>query len=113
MKVCRMIALNIKEFIPEDRVGDKNTLLPAFLKIWNSPENLKYLSFTLKPFEPEIVSFWFDNHKEQGGQYFCALGQNNEILGISVIKVNPIEGFEIYGVGCNYYSHITSSGTAT
>jgi len=90
---------SIKEFIPEDRVGDKNALLPAFLAIWNAPENLKYLSFTLKPFEPEIVSFWLDNHKEQGGRYFCALNNDDEILGISVIKVNPVDGFEIYGIG--------------
>jgi ribosomal protein S18 acetylase RimI-like enzyme len=94
-----MQTFSIKEFIPEDRVDDKKALLPAFLEIWNAPENLKYLSFTLKPFEPEIVGFWLDNHKEQGGRYFCALNNNNEILGISVVKVSPIDGFEIYGIG--------------
>ena len=94
-----MQTFSIKEFIPEDRVDDKKALLPAFLEIWNAPENLKYLSFTLKPFEPETVSFWLDNHKEQGGRYFCALNNSNEILGITVIKVSPIDGFEIYGIG--------------
>lgn len=94
-----MQTLSIKEFIPEDNVREKGMLLPAFMEIWNTPENLKYLSFTLQLFEQETVSFWLDNHKEQGGRYFCALNNNNEILGISVIKVNPVVGFEIYGVG--------------
>ena len=94
-----MQTLRIKEFIPEDIAGDKNALLPAFLGIWNAPENLKFLSFTLKPFEKETVSFWLDNHKEQGGRYFCAIDNNGEILGIMIIKVDPIEGFEIYGIG--------------
>ncbi|MCP3930639.1 MAG: GNAT family N-acetyltransferase [Bacteroidetes bacterium] len=94
-----MQTLNVKEFVPEEIVGDKSVLLPAFLEIWNAPENLKYLSFTLKPFEQEIVSFWLDNHKEQGGRYFCALNNKDEILGILVIKVNPVDGFEIYGLG--------------
>jgi len=94
-----MQTLRIKELIPEERVADKNTLLPAFLEIWNAPENLKCLSFTLKPFEEEIISFWLDNHKEQDGRYFCALNNNDEILGILVIKVNAVGGFEIYGIG--------------
>lgn len=59
--------ISIKEFIPEDRVGDKDALLSAFLEIWNAPDNLKFLSLTLKPFEPEIVNYWLENHKELGG----------------------------------------------
>jgi len=89
----------IKEFIPEDRADDKDALLPAFLEIWNSSENLKFLSLTLKPFEPETVNYWLENHKEQSGRYFCAIDSHEKILGILVIKVNSVTGFEIFGVG--------------
>ena len=94
-----MQSMRIREFFPEDSVEDKNALLPVFLEIWNDPDNLKYLSLTLTPFEPELVQTWFENHKAQGGQYFCALNDREEIVGIMVVKVNPLDGFEIYGVG--------------
>lgn len=91
--------MNIREFIPEDSADDKNAVLPAFLEIWNAPENLKYLSFTQKLFDQETVNIWLDNHKEQGVRYFGAANKDGRILGIAIIKVNPIVGFEIYGVG--------------
>lgn len=91
--------ITIKEFIPEDSANDKENLLPAYLEIWNDGENLRYLSLTLKPFAPEVVSFWFENHKEMGGRYFCALNGKNEILGIAIVKISPIEGFELLGIG--------------
>lgn len=94
-----MNAPNIIELIPEDNVNEKNMLLPAFLEIWNAEENLKYLSFTLKPLETETVSHWLENHKKQGVRHFCALNSGNEMLGISIIKVSPIMGFELYGIG--------------
>lgn len=54
--------VSIREFVPQDRVDDREDLLTAFLDIWNTSENLKFLSYTLKPFEPEMVRFWFENH---------------------------------------------------
>ena len=94
-----MIEISIREFIPEESVDDKDRLLPAFLDIWNASDNLKFLSFTMKPFDVKIVRFWLENHKEQGGRYFCAVNKGGEIIGIAVVKINPIEGFELYGIG--------------
>lgn len=94
-----MQSVKIKEFIPEERAEDIETLLPVFLEIWNTPENLKFLSPTLVRFAPELVQLWFENHKSQGGRYFCALDEQSDIVGIMVIKENPLEGFEIYGLG--------------
>jgi ribosomal protein S18 acetylase RimI-like enzyme len=94
-----MPSVRIKEFVPQDNAEEKEALLPIFLKIWNAPENLKYLSQTMKPFAPELVRIWLENHKDQGGRYFCALNEQNNILGIMVVKENPVEGFEIYGLG--------------
>lgn len=94
-----MEKITIREFVPQDRVDQKNALLPAFLEIWNAEENLKYLSVTMKPLDQEVVCIWLENHKAQGGRYFCALNQDGKILGIAVVRVNPIEGFELYGIG--------------
>lgn len=94
-----MLSMRIRELIPEDRIEDKKMLLPVFLQIWNASENLKFLSPTLIPFAPELVQIWLENHKAQGGRYFGALDEKNNILGVMVVKENPIEGFEIYGLG--------------
>lgn len=89
----------IQEFFPEDRVDDRNRLAPVFSEIWNATENQKYLSFTLKPFDRKTIRNWLENHKEIGGHFFCAVNEKGEIHGIAVVKANPIEGFEIYGIG--------------
>ena len=89
----------VREFVPEDEAEEKLALLPVFLKIWNAPENLKYLSHTLIPFASEQVQAWLENHKQLGGRYFCALDEQDSILGVMVVKEDPLEGFEIYGLG--------------
>ncbi len=95
----KMLKISIREFMPEDSIEDKDRLLPVFLEIWNAADNLKFLSFSMKPFEAEIVNFWLENHKEQGGRYFCAVDEGGDIVGVAVVKINPIEGFELYGLG--------------
>ncbi len=94
-----MQPVKVREFVPEDKSDEKMALLPVFLKIWNAPENLKYLSQTLIPVTPELVQAWLENHKQQGGRYFCALDEHNNILGVMVVKEDSVEGFEIYGLG--------------
>ncbi len=94
-----MQPIKIREFVPEDVAEERTALLPAFLKIWNALENLKYLSHTLMPFAPELVQAWLENHKLKGGRYFCALDEQDNILGVMVVKEDPVEGFEIYGLG--------------
>lgn len=89
----------VREFMPEDQAEDKAALLPIFLKIWNAPDNLKYLSQSLLTFSSETVQAWLEDHKDHGGRYFCALDEQNNILGVMVVKENRIEGFEIYGLG--------------
>lgn len=91
--------ITVRELVPQESSADKAALLPAFLDIWNTAENLKYLSISLKPFDEKLVSAWLAGHKETGGHYFCAVDPDNHILGIAVIKISPVEGFEIYGFG--------------
>ena len=100
--ICRcdfMKEYSIIEIIPQNNKDDFKKLLPAFLSIWNNPENFKYLSLTFQPFQKEIVSSWFSNHLDRDARYFVAVDDHREIFGISAIKANSIEGFEIIGLG--------------
>ncbi len=92
-----MSEFTIREFVPQRCSEDFGKLLPAYLEIWNDRENLKYLSFTLKEFSADIVSFWFSHHQEMGGRYFVTTDVNELITGIAVVKESPVEGFEISG----------------
>lgn len=89
----------IREFFPQDSRDDKDVLLPAFLEIWNADSNLRFLSFTMKPFDMETVRFWLENHKDQGGRYFGAVDGEGGILGIAVVSIRPTEGIELLGLG--------------
>jgi RimJ/RimL family protein N-acetyltransferase len=91
--------ISIREYIPEKSQNDGELLLPAFLTIWNEPENLRFLSFTQKPFDEPTVRAWFSNHLSMGGHYYVAVEGNSTISGITVVKMNPVEGFELIGIG--------------
>ncbi|HAX90655.1 MAG TPA: hypothetical protein DCY07_00400 [Rhodospirillaceae bacterium] len=89
----------VREYVPQDNEADKDAYLPAYLGIWNDPENLKYLSFTIRPFDESLVRGWLENHKERGVRYLCAENEDNKILGIVAIITSPTDGFEITGMG--------------
>lgn len=87
------------EMTPQNNKDDFNRLLPAFLSIWNNPENLNYLSLTFQHIQKETVSDWFSNHIDRNTRYCVAVDEHREILGLSAMKANSIEGFEIIGLG--------------
>jgi len=95
----KMSEIAIREYVPEKSHEDADLLLPEFLAIWNEPENLRFLSFTGKPFDEGVVRAWFLNHLSLGVHYYAAVGRDKGISGIVVVKNNPIEAFEIFGVG--------------
>ena len=88
----------IREFIPQKSEKDLNQLLPAVLSIWNAPRNLKFLSFTLIPFAKEQFRQWMLNHLEQKIRYFTETDPKENIHGISILKVDPAVGFELFGL---------------
>ena len=94
-----MEPMTIREWAPARRVEERVPLTEAFLDIWNTEENLRYLSPTLKPFDRETVAYWLENHQAMGGRYFCASEREGRILGIAVVKVDPVEGIELFGLG--------------
>lgn len=91
--------LIIREYFPETSHKDMDDLLGAYVKIWNHPDNLKYLSYTQKPFDEETIKKYFSNHIEMGVHYYAACNKNRDKCGIAVAGSNSIEGFEIIGLG--------------
>lgn len=89
----------IREFTPQTSSADLERLLPAFLSIWNHPDHLPFLSPSLRPFEEAQVRSWLASHLDQSGRYFVALDPGERILGISLIKTDPVIGFELMALG--------------
>lgn len=89
----------IREYFPETSQEDRDALLGAYMKIWNHPENLKYLSYTQKPFNEDAISKFFSNHIEMGVHYYAACNKDKNKCGVAVVGANPIEGFELIGLG--------------
>ena len=91
----------IREYMPGKSQDDMDHLLDAYLTIWNHPDNLKFLSYTLKPFDEDTLKSIFSNHISMGVHYYVANG-NNDISGIAVVGAHPIEGFELIGLGVHH-----------
>lgn len=91
--------LIIREYFPETNHEDMDNLLGAYMTIWNHPNNLKFLSYTQKPFDEETIKKYFSNHIEKGIHYYAACNKDKSKWGIAVVGASPIEGFEIVGLG--------------
>jgi RimJ/RimL family protein N-acetyltransferase len=100
MKGRSMISeIIIREYFPETSREDMDDLLGAYMSIWNHPDNLKYLSYTQRPYNEETIKKYFSNHIEMGVHYYAACNKNSSKCGIAVVGARPIEGFEIIGMG--------------
>ena len=89
----------VREFTPACDRSDFDQLLSAFLRIWNAPENLRFLSFSQRPFTPELVRTWFEQHPAAGVRYFGALDESGAVVAISVLRADPIGMFELFAMG--------------
>lgn len=92
----------IREYFPETDREDMDDLLGAYMTIWNHPKNLKFLSYTQKPFNEETIKKFFSNHIEKGVHYYAACNRSKSKWGIAVVGASPIEGFEIIGLGVQH-----------
>ncbi len=92
-------AVTIKTFEPAKNEDQFNALKEAYLGLFKDPANLKFLSSTGIPFEEELVSNWLKTATaETGGVYQVALDSNDKIIGITVLKFNPIKKFELWSL---------------
>ncbi len=94
-----MTHLRIEELNPEEKAEDLERLAPAFLRIWNEPQNLRYLSFTGLPFAEKQAREWLGRCRTAGVRYFCAIESDGAITGVLAVRANPVEGFELMGLG--------------
>jgi RimJ/RimL family protein N-acetyltransferase len=101
----------IREYFPETTQKDMDDLLGAYVTIWNHPKNLKFLSYTQKPYEPETIRNFLSNHIAKGVHYYAACNKEKSQWGIAVVGASPIEGFEIIGLGVQHGLRSKGIGT--
>jgi ribosomal protein S18 acetylase RimI-like enzyme len=89
----------IREFIPEQNSEESARLLPAFLRIWNAPENLPFVSRTMCPCTDCQVRDWLERHLERGVRYFAVLDADGEIRAILMTRADHCTGFEFLNLG--------------
>jgi len=70
----------------------------ACLQLFNEPENLKFLSYTNVPFDIDTISSLIKKAPEEKVEYHVAMSGENRIIGISILKSDIIDGFEIEGI---------------
>lgn len=105
-----MGSYEIREYIPSQSGEDFTDLLKAYLTIFNEPENLKFLSFSLQPLERETVRAWFQEHLKQGIHYLAAVEDEGPVIAILVLRVKPATGFELVGLGVHPRAKQTGVG---
>jgi ribosomal protein S18 acetylase RimI-like enzyme len=88
----------VREFTPARERRDFEQLLPAFLRIWNAPQNHRILSFSLRPFDADLVTTWFEQHLSAGVRYFGVLDATDAVVGISAVRADPIGTFELFAM---------------
>ena len=77
---------------------DKEAFIKAYLDIFNSPENIKYLSFTGIPFYQEMIINWVNGLSEKSEIRYRIAVYEEQIVGISVLKMDSLLGFELLGL---------------
>ena len=77
----------------------KNKFINSYLTIFNSPENLKYLSLTGELFTKEQVHSWVYGLIETSDIKYVFAEVEGNIVGIIVLKIITKSIIEIYGLG--------------
>ena len=94
-----MSRYNIIEFFPQNNEEDLKKIFPAYLSIWNDPENNKYFRASLRPFLEEDLSELLRTHLEKSSRYYAAVDMHGEILAISEIKIDHFDCYSIFTLG--------------
>lgn len=106
-----MSEMIIREYIPEKNHEDMEHLLHAYMTIWNHPENLKFMSYSLKPYDEGTIKKLLSNHIEVGVHYYAATKSDKDICAIAVVGASTIDGFEIVGFGTHHECKRKGIGT--
>ncbi len=90
----------------------KQKFMMAYLEIWNSDDRLKFLSYSGQRFTHSQISSWVNDLYESGPIRYLFVEENEEILGIAVLNVGYIDGFELFALGVNPSRRCQGIGSA-
>ncbi len=91
--------VEIKEISYKSSDLDKESFIRAYIEIFNSPNNLKNLSFTGISFNYDLVKSWVGFLNENSEIKYRIAIIDQKIVGICVLNVSVLSGFEIMGLG--------------
>ena len=77
---------------------ESKLFVEAYLRLFNDPENLPFLSVTGIPFKRETVETWLQEADASGIEYHVALGEDGCIHAIMVVREHPVDAFEVLGI---------------
>ncbi len=84
----------IRELIPSKNEDDNSLLLRELPGLYNHPETLKFISFTLKDFKKETFEKYLKHHAENGIKYFAEM-RGGKIAGLVMVAENDVSGAEL------------------
>ena len=87
--------INIKQVCADSEKVDIDRFIDTFLELFNDKQNLLFLSLTDIPFTREILQTWIIEARQSGVEYYVASEQAGNIIGITSIRFNLVEAFEI------------------
>jgi ribosomal protein S18 acetylase RimI-like enzyme len=87
--------IKVKQICADSEKVDLDRFIDAFLQLFNDEQNLLFLSFTNIPFTREILQNWLIEAGQSGVEYYVACEQAGNIAGITSVRFNPVESFEI------------------
>jgi GNAT superfamily N-acetyltransferase len=77
---------------------ESKLFVDAYLRLFNDPENLPFLSVTGIPFKRETVETWLREADAAGIEYHAAVGEDGGIHAIMVVREHPVDAFEVLGI---------------
>lgn len=103
--------IKVKEISDNSEKADIDRFMDTFFKLFNDEQNLLFLSYTNIPFTREILQNWITEARQSGVEYYVACEQDGNIIGITTIRFNPVEAFEILAlVVDSKYRHLGVGG---
>jgi len=91
--------MSIRELTRTSADSEKDRFCDAYIRLWNQDGNLKYLSFTGIPFLREQIQAWVDGLGPGSRIQYFYTEEGQDITAILIINNDPVNGFELYGLG--------------
>ena len=76
-------------------VENAERYVTAYLRLFNIPDNLKFLSYSGTPFDRDTVAAWLRDADRAGVAYHTAIDEDGEICGIVCLRANLPTGAEL------------------